>query len=70
MSMREQWYLCRLNWNGRVIRLPEKDYNWMNNLALRRHKLDGKSDLELLAKGYKEEVLTYYELINGRDKYA
>jgi hypothetical protein len=50
--------------------LPEKDYNWMNNLALRRHKLDGKSDLELLAKGYKEEVLTYYELINGRDKYA
>lgn len=63
---RELWYLCRLNWNGKVIRLPERDYNWMNNLAIRRNKLDGKSDLELLAKGYEKEVIVYYELINGK----
>jgi hypothetical protein len=46
--------------------LPERDYNWMNNLAIRRNKLDGKSDLELLAKGYEKEVIVYYELINGK----
>jgi len=63
--MREQWYLCRVTWNGNVIRLPERDYNWMNNLSIRRNKLDGKSDLELLAKGYEKEIQAYYDLING-----
>jgi hypothetical protein len=50
-----------VTWNGNVIRLPERDYNWMNNLSHRR----GKPDLELLAKGYEKEIQAYYDLING-----
>jgi hypothetical protein len=66
--MRELWYLCRVNWTGRVVRLPERDYNWMNHLAQRRHKYDGgESELVLLAKGYEKEVKVYHDLINGRD---
>ena len=66
--MRELWYLCRVNWTGKVVRLPERDYNWMNNLAQRRHKFDGgESELVLLVKGYEKEVKVYHDLINGRD---
>ena len=61
--MREQWYLCRVTWNGNVIGLPERDYNWMNNLSHRR----GKPELELLAQGYKHEIQAYHDLITGRD---
>jgi hypothetical protein len=57
-----------VNWTGRVIRLPERDYNWMNNLAHRRHKYDGgESEIVLLAKGYREEMELYHDLINGRN---
>jgi len=63
--MREQWYLCRVPWTGRVIRLPERDYRYMRNHEERLRVPDPENNLVLLAQGYKHEVLAYHSLITG-----
>jgi len=64
---RIQWYLCRVPWTGRVIRLPERDYRYMRNHEEHLRVPDAENNLVLIAQGYEYEILAYYDLINGRD---
>jgi hypothetical protein len=63
--MREQWYLCRVPWNGNVIRLTARDYRYMRTREENMRVRDPDDNLVLLAQGYEEEIQAYYDLING-----
>jgi len=65
--MREQYYLCRIPSTKLVIMLKEGDYKYMRNHERSLRVPDPDYNIVLLAQGYKEEVLSYYELINGKD---
>jgi hypothetical protein len=47
--------------------LKEGDYKYMRNHERSLRVPDPDYNIVLLAQGYKEEVLSYYELINGKD---
>lgn len=60
--MREQWYLCRVPWNGYVILLDEKDYKYQRMHEKRLHVPSPQTDMVLLAKGSFKEMMLFKEL--------
>jgi hypothetical protein len=60
--MREQWYLCRVPWNGFVILLNEKDYQYQRMHEKKLHVPKPKNDVVLLAQGSYKEMMLFKEL--------
>jgi hypothetical protein len=65
--MMETYYLCRVPQHGVVIVLPEKDYNYMRLHERQLRVPDEEYDLVLLAQGTKEQMQTYYKLMEDNN---
>jgi hypothetical protein len=63
--MREQWYLCRVPWNGFVILLHEKDYSYQRYHEASLRVPDPKNKVVLLAQGSKEDMMMLKECFKG-----
>lgn len=55
--MRETHYLCRVPWNGMVILLPERDYNYQRMHEARLRVPEPKRAMVLLAQGSKADMM-------------
>lgn len=63
--MSEQYYLCRVPEYGWEVVYAEKDYRYQRMHEANLHVPDPERALVLLAKGTKQEMWMYYNLING-----
>lgn len=63
--MRETYYLCRVPEYGWEVVYAEKDYRYQRMHEANLRVPNEKYNIELLAKGTKEEMWMYYNLING-----
>lgn len=63
--MRETYYLCRVPWNGMVITLPERDYNFQRMHEKRLHVPSPQTDMVLLAQGSKGDMMLLKECFKG-----
>ena len=63
--MREQWYLCRVPWNGMVITLPEKDYKFQRMHEANLRVYNPKNAMVLLAQGSKEDMMMLKNCFKG-----
>lgn len=63
--MRETHYLCRVPWNGLVVILDERDYNYQRMHEKRLRVPSPQTEMVLLSKGSKADMMMLKNCFEG-----